>query len=555
MAIQAPHVRWRPLLVAVLAVAAGLAALWITVEPIYLANDDAAIRLTVTGGDLPDEPAASYLVFTHEVLGRVVVAVQRLLPGVFVWDVVLAAALMAGVGALLGTAVGAWSGGYAGAVALFAMLVTIVPFAAGLQFTISAVICAGAAVVVAVCEVSWSARPRRSVLVTATVLLVAGYSIRPLAVEGAVVVLLACFVPVAVARQPRWTRLLRLGGVAALVCAGFVTLDVLNRALYPDNGGWAEFYTHTWQLVNLIDWNSAARDAQRAAILDAAGWTANDWNMLWKGWAGTDWTLFGPEPVARAYAVLSANSTSLDRVRAAAAGLEPRGVAALVASLAIPCAVALLFAAGVATWRGVALATVLVLEFLAICVAIQGGFKELPFRLLAPLSACFVAIVVIAVAEHRRGSQTWLSGIAAVALIVLFAQQAGAAVQQARAEIDHARSMEEQVQAMLRLNPSIVVLHGDAFPMEHWWRPFHEPPVRFPMIRLGGNNGNPRQREFLKTTGRSRLLVSICEDPSIFVVAEAGTIEMVPVYMAEHAGRSVAVEPVFEASFTAWRCR
>jgi hypothetical protein len=75
------------------------------------------------------------------------------------------------------------------------------------------------------------------------------------------------------------------------------------------------------------------------------------------------------------------------------------------------------------------------------------------------------------------------------------------------------------------------------------------------MIRLGGNNGNPRLRHLLDRTGRSRLLVSVCDDPSIVVVAEAGTIEMVPRYMLEHAGRSVTVEPVFEGSFTAWRCR
>jgi hypothetical protein len=277
--------------------------------------------------------------------------------------------------------------------------------------------------------------------------------------------------------------------------------------------------------------------------------------MLWKGWAGTDWALFGPDRVASAYDALSGSSSLVDRVRAAVVGFDQRVLAELLTSLAVPLSVAILFAAGVGTWRGIMLAAVLVVEFLAICLAIQGGFKELPFRLLAPLVACFVAVVVVAVAEHRRASHAWLGGVAAAAIVALFAQQGWAAVQQARAENNHARSVEEQVQAMLRLTPSVVVLHGDAFPMEHWWRPFHEPPARFAMIRLGGNNGNPRLRQYLKRTGRPRLLVSVCDDPSIFVVAEAGTIEMVPQYMREHADRSVTVEPVFEGSFTAWRCR
>ncbi|MBM3817900.1 MAG: hypothetical protein FJW14_02610 [Acidimicrobiia bacterium] len=547
--------RSRTLLVAVLAAAAGLAALWIVIPPIYLANDDAAIRLTVTGGDLPGEPATSYLVFTHEALARVVVALQRLLPAVFVWDVLLAAALAVGVGALLATAAAAWPRGSPRVGALCAVLVTVAPFAAGLQFTISAVMCAGAALVVAVCEMLWSERPRRSVLIAAAVLVVAGYTLRPMAVEGAVVVLLACLVPVAAAHRWWRARLLRLAAVAAIVGGTFVALDLLNRALYPERDGWAEFYTHTWQFVTLIDWNSAARDAQREAIREAAGWTPNDWDMLWKGWAGTDWTLFGPDRVANAYEVLSGSSSVIDRARAAVVGFDRRVLAELLNALAVPLGVALLFAAGVGTWRGILLAAVLVVEFLAICLAIQGGFKELPFRLLAPLVACFVAVVVVAVAEHRRASHTWFGWVAAAAIVALFAQQGWAAVQQARAEINHARSVEEQVQAMLRLKPSVVVLHGDAFPMEHWWRPFHEPPVRFSMIRLGGNNGNPRLRHFLNRTGRSRLLVSVCDDPSIFVVAEAGTIEMVPQYMLEHADRRVTVEPVFEGSFTAWRCR
>lgn len=226
-------VRSRTLLVAVLAAAAGLAALWTVIPSIYLANDDAAIRLTVTGGDLPGEPATSYLVFTHEALARVVVALQRLLPAVFVWDVLLAAALAVGVGALLATAVAAWPRGYSRVGALCAVLVTVAPFAAGLQFTISAVMCAGAALVVAVCELLWSERPRRSVLIAAAVLVVAGYTLRPMAVEGAVVVLLACLVPVAAAHRSWRARLRRLAAVAAIVGGMFVTLDLLNRALYP----------------------------------------------------------------------------------------------------------------------------------------------------------------------------------------------------------------------------------------------------------------------------------------------------------------------------------
>ena len=75
------------------------------------------------------------------------------------------------------------------------------------------------------------------------------------------------------------------------------------------------------------------------------------------------------------------------------------------------------------------------------------------------------------------------------------------------------------------------------------------------MIRLGGNNGNPLLRHYLKATGRSRLLVAICGDPSIMVIADRPRLDLVTRYMAEHEARTITWEPAFEGSFSAWRCR
>lgn len=557
MQINSPApVRWRTLVVALVVIGASLALLWTFIEPIYLENDDAAIRLTIAGQDLPGEPPTSYLVFTHEALARAAMELQRVLPAVPVWDLVLALALVAGVAVLCAFAWNApstpnWGRG----AALVTVLAAVSPFITGLQFTISAVICAGTAVLLMVCELFWRERPRRSMLIAAGVLLLLGYAIRPMAAEGGALVILACFVPIAAARVPHRSRVVRLGAVGALLLGSFAVLDYADRALYPARDGWADHYTHTWQFVNLIDWSSASRDAQLDAIRAAAGWSQNDWKMLWAGWSGTDSTLFGLDPVARGYAVLSANRTPLDRARAAVAGFDVRVVVNLLRSLSSVAALALVLAIGLGNRRAVLLTCALLIELLIICVVVEAGFKELPFRLLAPLQACFVGVVIMGIAEHLRAYGRWAAAMTLAMALGLCAQTGWAAVRQARAEINHARSIEVQMAEVLSLNPSLVVLHADAFSLEHWWRPFHQPPVRFPMIRLGGNNGNPLLEHFLRTTGRPKLLVSICNDPSTLVIAWRPHLDLVTRYMEEHLGRTVTWEPAFEGSFSAWRCR
>ena len=103
-------------------------------------------------------------------------------------------------------------------------------------------------------------------------------------------------------------------------------------------------------------------------------------------------------------------------------------------------------------------------------------------------------------------------------------------------------------------NPSLLVLHGDSFPSEFWWRPFHTPRVRLRAVQLGIENHNPNLQAFLARSHLTPLMRSICTDRSVLVVSEADRLVPVTVYMREHFDNVVEWTNVYAGSFRVWRC-
>jgi hypothetical protein len=193
-----------------------------------------------------------------------------------------------------------------------------------------------------------------------------------------------------------------------------------------------------------------------------------------------------------------------------------------------------------------------VMFFAAYCLAVQIGFKSLPFRLLAPMVACFVCVVLSTARLRPLG---WKS--AAFVLVVVLAlgvYQARAVFAAMAANHRHSLQVDAEGAALAALQPSLVVIHRDRFPEEHWLRPFHTPSVRLLTIRLGRNNQNPQLLSFFRASGLSTFPWAICDDPSVFVVSEAGRLDVLTTDLQERAGRTVIWKPVFKGSFTAWQC-
>ena len=509
--------------------AVALAAAWTIAKPVYLTNDDVTIRLAIAGDDLPGEPPTSHLITVHEALARTAVLVQQTWPALQVWDLILAVTLTAGIAGLCTLA---WSAPLPGA--LLAVVATLAPLLFSLQFTVSAVLCGGAGVLLLVSAVFRSTLRRADVIVASAILL-AGYFVRPMGAEAGALAAVVGSVPIAVGDRRRLRRLITTG---VLVLATFALLDAVDRALY--RGEWATYRTAQWQLARLVDWGGAS-----GRSLEAAGWSENDWEMLRTGWGGVDAALFDAGAIAKA-----------DAASGRVLRFDLRVGTELLVSLSLPALLVLALAFGFGTMRGVIQTAACLATFVLLCIALQSVFKELPYRLLAPLEVSFVTATIVGLAEHMRPRGRAAASMAVVVVAGVLLQQVVAATGQARDDIDHARShLEPQVAEVLSLRPSMLVLHGGAFPSELWWRPFHRPPISFPYIRLGGNNGNPLLDHYLRRTGRHQLLQVICTDPSVVLIADPPYLDAATRYMLEHAHRKVTWENVFDGSFRAWRCR
>ena len=87
------QLHWRTFHAACAIVAVAVVAYWLHNPPIYFTNDDVTIRLALEGLTAPGQPPTGFTLFTHSALGWVLVGVQRLLPAVPWWDVVVATLL------------------------------------------------------------------------------------------------------------------------------------------------------------------------------------------------------------------------------------------------------------------------------------------------------------------------------------------------------------------------------------------------------------------------------------------------------------------------------
>ncbi len=201
-----------------------------------------------------------------------------------------------------------------------------------------------------------------------------------------------------------------------------------------------------------------------------------------------------------------------------------------------------------------AVAAVLLL-FGGFCVATEVAFKELPFRVLAPLETCAVAALIVTAGALRRAPSALASVVALGVVLALASAEVMTSVSAAAAEYRHSQQVEREVERLRELSPSLVVLHSDTFPSEHWWRPFRRPAMDLPVVALGWNNQSPSLQRYLSRSGRQPLLRTLCVDPSVLIVGEEDRLDFVTTYLQEHFGAAAEWSDVFVGSFRAWRCR
>jgi len=302
--------RLRIFAVAFITIITVLATAWVLCPPIYVTNDDVSIRLALEGNAIPGEPATGFSILTHAALGWTIVALNRILPSVPWWDLVVAGTLTSALAVFIALAWDALGPGWlARATSVGALLVAAVPLGSALQFTISATLAGGAAALLALTELGASRPARSSVVVASAVLLVVGLLVRAMAAAAGVAAVCVLLGPLFLTRERRPTRFL-----VALVAAGvlMVVVQYLDGLLYSFNTDWDAYYRYNWMVARLFEWGGELPARETGLVRASVGWSSNDWMML-QAYFGVDRSVHGFEQLARAYDV-RAMLTSWDAV-------------------------------------------------------------------------------------------------------------------------------------------------------------------------------------------------------------------------------------------------
>lgn len=547
---------WSTFGVSLALVVCAVALLWIWLPPAYDTNDDVTIRRVLEGTRVPGQPPTGFALLPHAALGWSLVAIRSLWPSSYAWDITVTGTLLWGMAVFLSLVWRAFTSSLvfqlsATTVAITAML----PLVGSVQYTISATIAGGASAALAWSELEGDGSRRSTVLAMAVALLAFGLLVRSGGAMAGAFAVVACLMPRALLARRHGMR--TLAGLAGASLALSVVFYAADLALYKMRPEWDAYREMNELVTALFDWNWQALLPAAVDITGtrkSVGWTASDWTVLEHAWAVTP-ERFSVRAVREFSEATLAYLTPMDYVAAAVERLWLFDRVNWLERLneAWPALLGAAIVLGVFSQAGdrrVALAVVLV--FAAYCLAVQVGFKSLPFRLLAPMVACFAGVLLATARVRQRGRIS--TGLVLVAVLLLGGYQAQAVFAAMAANHRHSLQVDAEGAALAALQPSLVVIHRDRFPEEHWFRPFHTPTVRLLTIRLGRNNQNPQLLSFFRTSGLSTFPWAICDDPSVFVVSEPGRLDVLTTDLQERAGRTVTWKPVFTGSFTAWQC-
>ena len=553
---ESGQIRARVFIAILLSTLACAFVFWNLIPPTYLTNDDVAIKRDLEGFMAPDGTPTGYAVWPHALLGWMLVWVQRVV-AVHGWDVVVAGLLVWSV-ALVLTAAWSLSVGRADRfLAILATLLVVVPLFEGMQYTISATLAGGAAMLAIMMELLARA-PRRSALVASAALLLAGLLVRAEAATLGGMVTVVLLVPLAV--QDRGTRKARLRWLivaAATLAVTSAAIGFVDDAIYRLSPPWADYRLDWLATRRFLDWGSDLPANVVSALRAQLGWTANDWELLRRFW-GVDPSIHSQarlDMLFRAWPTVVDSRMRLEWfVQRAVAGITGTMFLQLLGESTRALAAAALIVIAAADRRVAATSIAAAAVFYTACMAIEIAFKELPFRVFAPLQVCFVLSILFGSRISNGAASKLPAMLTATVAAILVAGEARSLGFTALARSRQANEVDSQVSELLQLHPSLLVLHSDSFPSEFWWRPFHTPAVRLPAIQLGNENHNPYIERFLTRSYPGSLLQAICTDRSILVVGEFDRFEPVTNYMREHFDQVVEWTKAYDGSFRAWRC-
>jgi hypothetical protein len=554
----------RRLLLAAAVVLGALTIAFTLFVPFYDTNDDTVMRLMAEGRAIPQAGPEPRLLFTNALAGLALVAAYSVAPAVPWYDVALVALLALAAVAMVFVLLRGASATMAAALAAFVATFWIASFVR-LQFTIVAGQLAAAGCLL-IGEMLMARDPSRAFRLTRGAAAVALIGLA-VVVRWQAAALVAAFA--AALAAPLVWQAWRAGrhaslraAAAALVAAAVIAGAAIeaDRQYYAADPRWTEYRAAHRLRGQMTEWlpRTAETQKQIEAARQAAGWSANDFEML-RTRFHTNLDTFGADRLDRA----------VRRFHDAASGQAWFGYPPETLPDAIRATLRLSW-----TQSSYALAFVLLVALaslqprllwpalygtvllLAAIVATSIVFKEMPFRLLWPLVTAQAAFFLLA-ADGLRPRWTLAAAALVLAATAVPARAVLGTLHAASVDRDAlARRVTDDVARLTGGTPRIYLLHAASFRYQEYFRPFAPPPAggRFDFLPLAATSQTPPMQDYLRRAGIRDVALSLCTDDRFRLISDR---DLGPIrgFVAEHFGIDVTIEPEVKGqTFTSFRC-
>jgi len=527
----------------------------------YKTNDDVDMRM-IAEAQVGDGTQTEFLLYQSILIGKALRALYRLQSSVPWYDVELAACAL--LGALLGLfgVLRICKSRASVAFVLITGVLMFTPIFRAFQFTASAIVLSGGAVLMFLSV--WEARPaRRAHLWAINTLIVAAFFVGSLVRFQAAFFCLLALVPLVALIEPRPAIRFALSQMMTLMVAVAISAAAAayNVSYYAKSPGWENFWREAsarasaWQLTTL----DPSRPDEFQSALSAARWTMNDYTLL-TNWLYMDPTLFSNDRVV-AFAERVPRAPKLLRIwdtYYALANADSR----------LPLFAFLCFAPVLVgmTIGSIAAAGAAFVWFITVLFITGVVFKASILHILWPFYAVCVLGCAFLIFSQARAKARDQNGILAAAILVGMLYLTGLEIRQSfvnGALDDNTRKRLANDLAVWPLQPgATVVVWDNNFPYEIWAHPFYPiPQVSFRFLHTNDVSVSPHSADVYSTLGTRDVAWAMCHIPGVVLVdARLGYADsharMLETYMHEHYSETVELDRLYDGdALTLHSCR
>lgn len=544
-----------------------LAISWLFFLPYYNTNDDIGMKLIVEGKFSPETSSSGLTMFSNIILGNILAFLNRTIPIVSWYDILILGVPILSCVAVLSVL---WSRKkliFFISIILFSLFYILRIFVI-IQFSITAMVAAGTGIFLIIYSVI---RPKNKSNFKFTILIGVAFII-----IGTLVRLEAAIVAIAYGlllglplillsfSQKNLEKRRVVYGIAAIGISLLLSVAAfkLHFKVYSVTNGWENFYEYNFMRSTLDEFSSYDTAEVPDKILKAANWSQNDFQLL-KNWLFIDSNTFSHERLTSAF-----NESIFFDLRSkffwrSVIGAIKRTIRLLVFYLPTHLFITLCLCATFFNRKNffyfIYSNTLLIL----ILISIDILTKPVPYRIYFPLlflNSIFLFLFIVSqtyiLSQNIKWRIIFIIPLIAVILINL------ADLHSDDLKMYNRQGMvQNDVDKMLAISPSKIVIHGRFFPHTVFYRPFLrnnyiKKMEKIPTLWLGTANSTPFIQDYLKNQGYSDINSLLCNDPKSILITKKKYLKLLETEMKEHYGIDIKYEQAFRGdSFSGYTCR